>query len=113
MTPELPPIGNMALLMSFIHIKVGNEFEVAKDLSKRFNSSNPLPIYLTVYGNCDLMELVMVDSLSSRHHVPVNENIIESSTLLFYCWEGLSHPINEWLQEQPVVMAVLSTVFSK
>lgn len=107
MIPELPPIGNMALLMSFIHIKVGNEFEVAKDLSKRFNSSNPLPIYLTVYGNCDLMELVMVDSLSSRHHVPVNESIVESSTLLFYCWEGLSHPINDWLLEKPVAIVTL------
>lgn len=43
-------VGDYALLASFMHVKIGKEFDVAKRLSGRFPSGSKWACYLTSYG---------------------------------------------------------------
>jgi hypothetical protein len=103
-------ISNHALLLFFIRTRVGKEFEVADKIRKRFTSIKNEPLYYTCYGRYDLLELLMVDSHELRNNVPVNEHIIETRSVLFYCWEGISKPIDAWAKGAPVLVAVLLNI---
>jgi len=110
MNPPLYRIDNNAMLVFFLRTKVGKEFEVADKIRSRFASIQSQPIYFTCFGRYDLLELVMVNSHTLRHRVPINEDIIETSSSLFYSWQGISKPVDKWAVGSPLLVAVFLNV---
>jgi hypothetical protein len=100
-------IGAFALLVSFMRVKVGKEFEIAARLSKRFPKKPGVVSYYTCYGQYDLLELLMVDSYETTYELPFDEDIIDYEFSIFYSWENISQLVDEWVKGFPALTLVL------
>jgi hypothetical protein len=106
---SLHQIGDQALLVSLMHVKLGREFSVADRLRQRLGASKDKALYYSCYGTFDLIEMLMIDSYPMIHNVPMDTDITYCDYSLFYSWESISKPIHEWARDaKTVVLALLS-----
>lgn len=89
-------IGDYALLLSLMRIKLDKEFQVAIELRKRLKRHKDWAIYYSCYGNFDLLEMLMLDSHEEIYNIPLNNNITYCDFELYYSWEGISKPVHQW-----------------
>lgn len=100
-------IGQRALLISFMRVNIGKEFEVARRLSRRLPQKSELQSYYTCYGQYDLIEFQLIDSNDALNNVPFDKDIIDCEISLFYSWEGISQNIKDWAKGFPALVMVL------
>ncbi len=104
-------IGEQALLVSFMRIKTGKEFDVAQHLYSR--RAEKKASYYTCYGQYDLVELLNVNSHEAIYDVPFDDDIIDSEFSLFYSWDKLTSELTEWAKGYPVLVLCLLKIQPK
>ena len=103
-------LGKDALLVSFMRVKVGKEFDLVNKISEGRRKPFYPPSYFTCYGQYDLVELQMIDSFEGIPNVPTNSDILDCEFSLFYSIEGFSIPVHTWTADFPVLVLALLNI---
>lgn len=103
-------IGDYALLLSLMRIKLGKEFHVATKLRKRLLQHKERALYYSCYGNFDLLELHMLDSYEEVYNIPLDPNITYCDFELYYSWESISKPVYDWAKGYKTLIVSLLSI---